>query len=447
MRIGVMPVLRGEGGGSYQYCLACLEALRAWHQAGAPHEFVIFTRQVTHPVVRKLRHTGWRVRSPQPPRPLDRLRAWVGEGAHRDLWRWLRRRTQTNTGQEFNADQAVATVAPPPDTIRYQPELRRWFERCGVDLMLYPTPDSTSFEVGIPYVIAVHDLQHRLQPEFPEVSAGDRWAWREYTFRNVCRHATLILADSEVGKEDVLNCYGEFGVPADRVKVLPYLPASYLPRAVSATDMDRVKQQLGLPARYFFYPAQFWPHKNHVRIVEALGLLKQRGPTAHIVFCGTTAGGEFREQIHQAVLKEADQLGIGSQIHCLGYVSAEHMAALYAGAVALVMPTFFGPTNIPPLEAWSLGCPVVTSDIRGIREQMGDAALLVDPRSATAIADALQRLWMDTGLRDSLIERGRRRLAQYTPADHQARLIAYLKEAVTRVQQGVAPAVLPLTPH
>ena len=68
------------------------------------------------------------------------------------------------------------------------------------------------------------------------------------------------------------------------------------------------------------------------------------------------------------------------------------MSALYAEAAGLVMPTFFGPTNIPVLEAFALGCPVVTSDIRGIREQTDGAAILVDPRSPEAIADGLRRL-------------------------------------------------------
>ena len=197
---------------------------------------------------------------------------------------------------------------------------------------------------------------------------------------------------------------------------------------------------MGLPDRYFFYPAQFWPHKNHVRIVQAMALLKQRGVAVHMVFSGSTVGGEFREQIHQTVQEEATRAGITGQIRILGYVEEQHMAALYAGAVALVMPTFFGPTNIPPLEAWALGCPVLTSDIRGIREQMGNAAVLADPRSVEAIAGGMERLWTDATFCQSLREAGRQRLAGYTPQHYQTRLNAIMEEAVTRVQQGVVPA-------
>src|SRR5205809_2351475 len=114
-----------------------------------------------------------------------------------------------------------------PDVVRSRPDIEQWFRSCGVELMLYAAYTSLPFEAGIPYVMAIHDLQHRLQPEFPELSANGESEQREYVFRNGTRHATLIIADSEVGKEDILNCYGECGLTSDQVKVLPYLPAHH----------------------------------------------------------------------------------------------------------------------------------------------------------------------------------------------------------------------------
>src|SRR4029453_16568851 len=95
----------------------------------------------------------------------------------------------------------------------------------------------------------------------------------------------------------------------------------------------------------------------------------------------------------QELVAVAQKRGVANQIRLLGYVPNEDMSPLYAQAVALIIPTFFGPTIIPVLEAWAFGCPVLTSDIRGIREQVGDAALLVDPRSIESIADGIYRLW------------------------------------------------------
>jgi glycosyltransferase involved in cell wall biosynthesis len=134
------------------------------------------------------------------------------------------------------------------------------------------------------------------------------------------------------------------------------------------------------------------------------------------------------------MMSVAHEWGVAEQIRYLGYVPDEDMSAMYAGAAALVMPTFFGPTNIPVLEAWAFGCPVLTSDIRGIREQVGDAAVLADPRSVEAIAEGIERLWTDDGLRRRLVERGRQRLSAYTPEDYRRRLIDIVEEAKTRVR-------------
>ena len=119
------------------------------------------------------------------------LRRIVGEGPHREMWRWLR-------SQMSQYQIQCKPASPDPDVVRHQPEANRWFKNCGVDLMIYPESTRLSFEAGVPYIMAIHDLQHRLQPEFPEVSADGEWERREYRFRNGARCAMLLLADSEV---------------------------------------------------------------------------------------------------------------------------------------------------------------------------------------------------------------------------------------------------------
>jgi glycosyltransferase involved in cell wall biosynthesis len=146
----------------------------------------------------------------------------------------------------------------------------------------------------------------------------------------------------------------------------------------------------------------------------------------------------FRKGNFLEVMSRVRQLSLEENVRYLGYVPDEDMSGLYAAAQALIMPTFFGPTNIPVLEAWAFGCPVLTSDIRGIREQAGDAAVLVDPRSVDGIADGMHRLWTDEALRATLSQRGRDRLALYTPADFRLRLAAILEEAKGLLSVGNA---------
>jgi glycosyltransferase involved in cell wall biosynthesis len=426
MRIGIVPVLNGLVGGIYQYSLTMIRVLGEWKRDRGEDEFIVFASRMDHPAIAALNRPNWTVKPRRPPslkwEVLNALARIAGAGAYWEMMKRLRLR--------WHARERSVDV----DVVRPNTNMARWFDRFGVELMLYPEPVSLSFEAGIPYVMAIHDLQHRIQPEFPEVSAYGEWERREYLFRNGTRYATLLLTDSEVGREDVLNFYGPYGITPDRVKVLPFLPAFYLAVEISDKEQLRVQMNYSLPAGYLFYPAQFWPHKNHARIVRALWLLKKEHHVKiPVVLCGSNAG-MLRKHTFNEVMSLSRQLGVEDQMCYLGYVPDDDMASLYAGAAALIMPTFFGPTNIPVLEGWAFGCPVITSDIRGIREQVGDAAILVDPRSVESIANGIYQLRRDENLRRTLVERGRVRLATYGPDEFRWRLIEILQEAKERMR-------------
>ena len=270
-----------------------------------------------------------------------------------------------------------------------------------IDLVIFTAPSDLSFKFMIPYIMPVHDLQHRLNPQFPEVSADGIWEERECIYSNAIPKAEAILVDSPIGKEDVLNYYS---VDEKKVMVLPYAPPNYLRGDYSETNLARIRDKHHLPPRFLFYPANFWTHKNHEVIIKALNQIKMKhGLEIPVVFVGSR---QVRHGVFGKVQELIDIYGLQDQIFYLGYVSNEDMGCLYKLAVALVMPTFFGPTNIPYLEAFALGCPVIGSDIRGVREQIGNAGLLVDPTSPEALATVILKLWYDASLRESLIKRG-----------------------------------------
>jgi glycosyltransferase involved in cell wall biosynthesis len=112
----------------------------------------------------------------------------------------------------------------------------------------------------------------------------------------------------------------------------------------------------------------------------------------------------------------------------MGYVPDSDMAGFYRRARALVMLTYFGPINIPPLEAFAAGCPVATSCIYGIPEQLDNAALLFDPRSLEQIHDCMVRLWRDDALCADLAQRGKEHSKQWGPAQFGARFREIIEE-------------------
>jgi glycosyltransferase involved in cell wall biosynthesis len=154
-----------------------------------------------------------------------------------------------------------------------------------------------------------------------------------------------------------------------------------------------------------------------------------------------SANGAIRAQTLGEVNDIVEREGIGNLVRILGYVDDTTMAALYAGAAGVLLPTFFGPTNIPIIEGWAMGIPVLTSDIRGIREQCGDAAILVDPLSTEAITEGIRRLWTDDALREQLVIAGAERLRRSDPVAFRDELGRIIKDAYAVHQPAEPQAV------
>jgi glycosyltransferase involved in cell wall biosynthesis len=131
-----------------------------------------------------------------------------------------------------------------------------------------------------------------------------------------------------------------------------------------------------------------------------------------IVFTGSDKGNE------RYVRAYVRKLDLEAYVSFLGLVEQAELAILYSNAFCLVFPSFCGPENLPPMEAFALGCPVVASDIPGAREQMGEAAFFFNPIDAKALANCLLKL-RDLGVRQEMVEAGRK-LANATSWDDYA---------------------------
>jgi glycosyltransferase involved in cell wall biosynthesis len=283
-------------------------------------------------------------------------------------------------------------------------------ENCS--LWIFPQPTTVAYLTPVRSLVAIHDLMHRYETRFPEVGEAREYRIRERLFSNVCRYSDGILVDSECGREHVLESYGAIA-HRPRILVQPFLPPAYI---YSDDDVPQVLKKHGLPEKFLIYPAQFWPHKNHAALLRAFARARQQLPDAVLALCG-----EMRLD-YGKLAALADSLGLGDAVRFLGYVDDHEVAALYRRARGLIYPSFFGPTNIPPLEAFALGCPVAASGVYGMQAQLGDAALLFDPTSETSITEAICTLWRDEALCAQLRQRGLARSRTWTAPEFAQRL-------------------------
>jgi glycosyltransferase involved in cell wall biosynthesis len=286
-----------------------------------------------------------------------------------------------------------------------------------IDFVWSMTP--LSITVDTPYSITVWDMEYRTQPFFPEMCMGDEWDQRDY-LANEIRRAAFVFTGTEVGKRQVEKIYQNF---PDRVRVLPLPTPHYaLENVVPMTQSRLDKYGLTLN-QYLFYPAQFWPHKNHANLLYALKRLKD---DYNLRFPLVLVGADKRNQTYIKQLTQ--RLDLVDQVHFLGFVPEEDLVMLYQGAFALTFMSFGGPDNIPPLEAFALGCPVVASNVSGAQEQLGDAALIVDPADDQAIALAIKSLHDDPDRATQLVQKGYQRAAQWTSQDYVKEVLNILDE-------------------
>jgi glycosyltransferase involved in cell wall biosynthesis len=321
----------------------------------------------------------------------------------------------------------IKKIICPDRPIKRKDYYERYLHDYGIEVMWYLGPYYLTME--IPYIVTYYDLAHRLLPYFPEVSTCGEWDKRERRYKVLFARASVIIAGTEEGKSQIEYFYR---IPSERIKVLPLVAPHIFLNAEPETTRG-ILDRYHMPVNYLFYPAQFWPHKNHANLLLALRLLKDEWKVSFpLVLAGSDKGNL------PFIKKLVNELRLSDQIYFLGFIPREDLIKLYQQAFALVFPSFFGPDNLPPLEAFALGCPVIASDVRGTKEQLGDAALFIDPKKPREIALAIKSLHDDLGLRQGLIQRGFKRARKWTAEDYIQGIFSILDEfeAIRRCWEG-----------
>jgi len=264
-------------------------------------------------------------------------------------------------------------------------------------------------------------LQHRVQPWFPEVNSGglSNWEARERFYAKILPRAARIITGTQTGKNEIIAFYG---VSPDNVVVVP-TPVSVPDFPFEGEARADIRSKYGVTGEFLLYPAQFWPHKNHVNLLLALDKIrKDTSLGLDLVLTGSDRGN--LDHVSGVVAS----LGLGAQVHILGFVPRSDLDKLYRAAVALTYPSFFGPDNIPPLEAFARNCPVAAAHVAGAEEQLENAALLFDPADPADIAQAITKLYHDRESRAELVYRGKALVATRSPEAYVARVCQVLDE-------------------
>jgi glycosyltransferase involved in cell wall biosynthesis len=277
-------------------------------------------------------------------------------------------------------------------------------ERNNVDVIHFTAQGG--FLTDIPFIYHPHDLQHKHLPDF---FTNRERSVRDLVNSIMCERAAIVSVVSQWIKQDLVDT---LNLAASKIRVLHFAPDPHNCLNVDPNVLGAIAQKFSLPKKFIFYPARTWPHKNHLRLIQALKILRDhRGLTIPLV-----CSGEWTE-FYQTLKTETRTLGLNKQVYFTGFVDLDELSALYQLSSAVVIPTLFEAGSFPLWEAFLSGRPAACSNVTSLPAQAGDAALIFDPYKVEEIADAVKRLWTDSDLCAALVARGRTNVSRYSWED------------------------------
>jgi len=322
---------------------------------------------------------------------------------HGDSFVLLCRREDVDFVQALGPQFRALVVGAANYSVREQISVPLALLRAHVDVFHAPHYVVSPLTRG-PFVVTIHDCIHLRFPQYLPNRAAPLYAQAFMTM--AARRARRVLTVSQASKDDILHY---LGVPASKVEVIHNAIDERLAETPSEADITRVRERFLLTSPFVLYAGNIKPHKNVERLIEAFSLLRQRGVDGvKLLIIGDEISKypNLRRLVHRFQLHQ--------HVRFLGFVPDATLAVLYRLASVFVFPSLYEGFGLPPLEAMAAGAPVITSNVSSLPEVVGDAAILIDPLDAGAIAQAMQRVLRDPALRADLIRRGHARVTQFS---------------------------------
>ena len=244
------------------------------------------------------------------------------------------------------------------------------FEDLSLDFLWCLGP--IDFIPTMPFATTIWDVEHRRTPYFPEYLNG-QWEYREQNNQAILKRSAFVITGTSFTAQLIEKYYG---IEPMRICISPF-PVQNL-------------QGVGIHSgskNYFLYPAQFWPHKNHLNLIRGFArALKKSELDLKLILPGSDKG------MLKAVTDEVARLGITQHVFFPGFVSDQELHTLYLECGNLIYPSIFGPDNLPPLEGIAQGCNVYVADIPGAQDVYGNHVGYFDPFDL----DSISRVFLES---------------------------------------------------
>lgn len=275
-------------------------------------------------------------------------------------------------------------------------QLNFYIDYLNLDIMFCPLFFLAPKKCTIPSVVSILDVQHEFYPQYFSKNVLNEI--RKST-KETLEQASSIITISEFSKETIIDKYG---IQADKIAVTYLSADSCFDHEIDQDYLSELKKSLGTD--YIFYPANTWPHKNHITLLKAYDILKKDyGTKLKLVFTGD------EKQQKELINKYIDSHDLKKDIMYLGYIEQKDMPYIFSNATIMAFPSLFEGFGIPLVEAMKSKVAIACSSCGSIPEVVRDCALVFDANDEYDIAEKLNKLEQDEELRKSLIIKGKER--------------------------------------
>lgn len=259
----------------------------------------------------------------------------------------------------------------------------------------------TVHDLGAEYLPQTHQLKQRL--------------YLGFITKFQLKSATHLIAVSQATKKDLIK---KVGIDSKKIDVIYEGVDENLEKNIKAdTQRDILKQFDIEKNNYFLFVGTIQPRKNLTKLIESYHLQFGNMPTPpKLILAGNK--GWLSDEIYNKVVA----LKLEQKVVFTGRVNDQQLSVLYQNAIAFVFPSLFEGFGLPILEAFSMNCPVICSDISSLPEVGGEAVVYVDPKNTKSIASALAKFvyiennsfTINTKFRDNLINKGHAQLKKFS---------------------------------
>ena len=203
------------------------------------------------------------------------------------------------------------------------------------------------------------------------------------------KDAHRIVVSSQDAYDDFKTFSPEY---LHKVRIMRFV--AHVPQIIYESDPSIISNTYNIPSAFFYMPNQFWAHKNHMLVLEALALLKKKKIRSFIVCSGNPV--DVRDPLYLAkFLQKMSELGLRDQIALLGLVPHDHVYWLIRQSKCVLNPSLFEGWSTSVEEAKSVGKRVLLSDLNVHKEQNPPKSIYFERNSAQSLADSMEKAWLE----------------------------------------------------